>query len=1138
MAKNKSIFDEILDWGSRGISGLTSNVQKAATPIANSFTQNYRENIKKQSQQTQRNRQQINNFTNNLISTGQKAGTKFLDFYTKTQKPDLIGLNTPLLKVPENDKKRMGLALENARTQIPLTLGALSTQIGSRIQKGSILPPEYEQRFKAKFGRDSSDAFKGWRTKDIFPQLAPSLTNFGNKQIQEGMKQQAAIEAKKQQLPQPKNFREEVIQGLEYNAPSFLMALGARALATRFAGPTAGSIVGTAVFYPLNTGDIVSDAKSHGATDEEASQLAITTGALITMLDNTGISFILRKMPGGVGTINNIVKRVLGYIESGVVEGGTETIQGFIQDAVAKERYDLSRNPFDLRRRKLEVVLGFIIGGGAGLAIGTATPQPISTPEKEVPVAPPESFVPSNQANLNPAVAQFQTDPVQTSNQLKKLGGIVSTDQLVKGATDGAYITPDGEIVSVGRNHEAVAQRLFPNAKIPMGELANNGIARIIITPTELNLSLTNALTPEQIDSLKKIGDGKFIYYDQFDVNGKLIDGGTASSIDELLGKLQAAPNTLVGAEGALPQAISPDTGNIVKEGPVVNTTPSLPNEITVKDSQGVIAGFFTPEEMRYMNPSEDIIQTDGQRALGKYFDAIIAVGQKDGMVETKTLYHEIFHASVDNFTDPALYRAALNEVIQIEGMTQEKADNRLAEIFPDYIQGKPIKGDATRRLFEAIRNKERPLPQAQAGVRFGITSAQIASPVVGELFNKGNVIFNSGDINQGLSTLQQVTTTTLPELQGLLDKYGVVVKHLEVDTHGLYFNNPEPSYDLTVDRDSEANAIRAIAEFAKHHAQDSFISAKRSSAQTATPGFTLTLERVLTNQEVVNIEKIANDHGIGLTLNQRTGEIVAYNINSLDGLTEEQFQDAYDNIRTDLTSGGFSYKARLDFFDSIVYNNSQYEQIIRGENETIQPRTGEAGVVSQRAGRLGEDNTPQYRPEQYLGYRGTEISQKPQPEVPRVRREPNSDIRSGAQNYNQSTGFPPIKENFYIPVNESMGRQIADAYDALPKVDNSPETFAAYAALGIEIQAQWDYATRDLGIVFDPWTQDGQPYANSQEMVDDIANNKHLSYYTGGQEHPFLSHKGEDGITLNDKFRAVHDLFGHAAEGYGFGPR
>lgn len=24
----------------------------------------------------------------------------------------------------------------------------------------------------------------------------------------------------------------------------------------------------------------------------------------------------------------------------------------------------------------------------------------------------------------------------------------------------------------------------------------------------------------------------------------------------------------------------------------------------------------------------------------------------------------------------------------------------------------------------------------------------------------------------------------------------------------------------------------------------------------------------------------------------------------------------------------------------------------------------------------------------------------------------------------------------------------------------------------------------------------------------------------------------------MNDKFRAIHDLFGHAGEGYGFGPR
>src|SRR3989304_3448852 len=89
MAKQqkKSVLDEILEWGGRGISGLTSTVSRAAVPIANSFTQNYQENIKKQQQQAQRNRQQLSDFTSNLISVGQKAGSTFLDLYNKTQKP-------------------------------------------------------------------------------------------------------------------------------------------------------------------------------------------------------------------------------------------------------------------------------------------------------------------------------------------------------------------------------------------------------------------------------------------------------------------------------------------------------------------------------------------------------------------------------------------------------------------------------------------------------------------------------------------------------------------------------------------------------------------------------------------------------------------------------------------------------------------------------------------------------------------------------------------------------------------------------------------------------------------------------------------------------------------------------------------
>jgi hypothetical protein len=150
----------------------------------------------------------------------------------------------------------------------------------------------------------------------------------------------------------------------------------------------------------------------------------------------------------------------------------------------------------------------------------------------------------------------------------------------------------------------------------------------------------------------------------------------------------------------------------------------------------------------------------------------------------------------------------------------------------------------------------------------------------------------------------------------------------------------------------------------------------------------------------------------------------------------------------------------------------------------------------------------------------------------------PNDYVRQGAQAYNRSAGLPPIVEGHNVKVDENRARRIADAYDAMPSVGTDPETHQAYSALGREIQAQWDHAPRGMGIHFEPWTQEGQPYNNSQEMMQDVGQNRHLYFFTGGEPHPFLGAPGPDGLSLNDKFRAVHDLFGHAAEGYQFGPR
>jgi hypothetical protein len=125
-----------------------------------------------------------------------------------------------------------------------------------------------------------------------------------------------------------------------------------------------------------------------------------------------------------------------------------------------------------------------------------------------------------------------------------------------------------------------------------------------------------------------------------------------------------------------------------------------------------------------------------------------------------------------------------------------------------------------------------------------------------------------------------------------------------------------------------------------------------------------------------------------------------------------------------------------------------------------------------------------------------------------------------------------------YVEVDQQRAGRIADLYDALPADDRgNPAVTKAYAALAREVQAQWDFA-QSRGMTFTPWTRPGQPYATSQEMADDVALNRHLYFYQGGEPHPLLGSPDAAGLSLNDKFRAIHDYFGHAAGGYGFGPR
>lgn len=141
----------------------------------------------------------------------------------------------------------------------------------------------------------------------------------------------------------------------------------------------------------------------------------------------------------------------------------------------------------------------------------------------------------------------------------------------------------------------------------------------------------------------------------------------------------------------------------------------------------------------------------------------------------------------------------------------------------------------------------------------------------------------------------------------------------------------------------------------------------------------------------------------------------------------------------------------------------------------------------------------------------------------------PVHDMVEGARSYNRNVGLSdPHEHGFdHVRTNPDILRSVGRAYQNLPNHDKSAEPH--FQHMGHEIGQQFDHLTGRMGIKVHPVDYD--PYKNVHEMVDDVRNNKRLKVLktsvTGG--HPYFSDDE------NDKFRAVHDAFGHAATGRGF---
>lgn len=160
---------------------------------------------------------------------------------------------------------------------------------------------------------------------------------------------------------------------------------------------------------------------------------------------------------------------------------------------------------------------------------------------------------------------------------------------------------------------------------------------------------------------------------------------------------------------------------------------------------------------------------------------------------------------------------------------------------------------------------------------------------------------------------------------------------------------------------------------------------------------------------------------------------------------------------------------------------------------------------------------------------------------------DPHAVLKSYVEKYGARLGLPTYDPNpSTLSATPELGIRAGLAFHNMPHAPTDPEVVRAYDALKKELLLQHSHIVAS-GAKIEPWTGNGQPYANSKEMKADVRNNGHLWYFptTEGfgedarfNDHPlFEDVPGHSGVKYNDLLRGVHDYFAHAIHGHQFGP-
>ena len=164
---------------------------------------------------------------------------------------------------------------------------------------------------------------------------------------------------------------------------------------------------------------------------------------------------------------------------------------------------------------------------------------------------------------------------------------------------------------------------------------------------------------------------------------------------------------------------------------------------------------------------------------------------------------------------------------------------------------------------------------------------------------------------------------------------------------------------------------------------------------------------------------------------------------------------------------------------------------------------------------------------------------------------EPLEEASTIADEYMAEKGIPNEPIERVTKLNEANSRKIAAEFDKMEPTPNDPRTQAAYKAMVDETIEQYN---KILSYGYKLEINNSEPYDSSADMITDLRDNKRMKIFSTEsgfgdeaitdqqrKDNPLLqktNFKDINGEPLlpNDLFRFVHDFFGHAKFGNGFG--